>query len=236
MGRPSHLLLALALALGLSLALAAPAFAQTRSLEEGPIVRRQLLYRSDRLELNPALGHTLNDPYRRTLFLDVAANYHLTNTFSLGINVAWGALHYNTGLLDEIERVNPQRARELRFAETTLLTNFHLGYVPFYGKFNFLDLGSVDWDFHLIGGIGGALLSSRQPSDLEGFKFGPAFGGGFRFFWSGDMALSINVIDYMFSTAAVARHGQSPEEEFTHNVLVSIGVSFFVTGNLRVSR
>lgn len=231
MARAWHVLIAIGLLLGLT----APAFAQTRSLEEGPIVRRQLLYRSDRLEVQPALGHTLNDPYRRTLFLDVAANYHLTNTFSLGLDLGWGAIHYNSSLLDEIEAANPARARELGFAETTLLTNFHLGYVPFYGKFNFLDVGTVNWDFHLIGGVGGALISSDSP-DLEGFKFGPAFGGGFRFFWSGDMALAFNLVDYMFSTSDVSREADPPTDQFSHNVLLTIGVSFFVTGELRVSR
>ena len=44
-------------------------------MEEGPVVRRQLLYRSSRLEVTPALAHSLNDPYRRTLFLDVSLNY-----------------------------------------------------------------------------------------------------------------------------------------------------------------
>ena len=211
------------------------AFAQSRSLEEGPIVRRQLLYRSNRLEIMPALAHTLNDHYRRTLFLDVAANYHLTNTFSLGLNAGWGALNYNTNIMDEIEATNPSVARELDYAETTLLFNFHLGYVPYYGKFNFLEATTVNFDLHLIGGLAAALLSSDSPS-LEGFKFGPAIGAGLRFFIDGDKAITIEIVDHMFSAADVQRGDERVEESFTHNVLVSIGVSFFVTGELRVSR
>ncbi len=213
----------------------ATGFAQSRSLEEGPIVRRQLLYRSDRIEVMPSLAHTLNDPYRRTLFLDVGANYHLTNTFSLGLNAGWGALKYNSNILDEVEATNPSVARTLGFAETTLLFNFHVGWVPYYGRFNFLEATTVNFDLHLIGGLAAALLTSDSPS-LEGFKFGPAFGAGLRFFLNGDTALTINIVDHMFSSAEVQRGEQRPEEEFSHNILLSVGVSFFVTGELRVSR
>ncbi|MBN1945044.1 MAG: outer membrane beta-barrel domain-containing protein [Bradymonadales bacterium] len=209
--------------------------AQGRSLEEGPIVRRQLLFRSNRVEIAPSLGHTLNDSYRRTLYLNVAANYHLTNTFSLGVNVGWGALHYNTNLMDEIEASSPAVARTLDFAEPTLLGHFHLSYVPFYGKFNILEETTVNYDFHLIGGLSGALMSS-DVADLDGFKFGPALGAGFRFFLGGDTAITIDLVDHLFSYSPVARPGVQAESSFSHQVMVSLGVSFFVTGELRVSR
>lgn len=225
----------LLIALGLCAGIAANVAAQTRSIEEGPIVRRQLLYRSSRLEVMPALGLTLNDPYRHTMMLTAAANYHLTNTFSLGVNVSWGWLNYNTNLTDDIETVDPAAARLIDFSDLTLLTDFHLGYVPFYGKFNFLEAGTVNWDFHLVAGAGGGLITSDN-SDLEGFKFAPMFGGGFRFFINGDTALTIDALDYMFESADIAIRGEEPETSFSHHVLINIGVSFFVTGDLRVSR
>lgn len=212
-----------------------PAAQAQRSLEEGPIVRRQLLFRSNRIEVAPALGHTLNDPYRRTLYLNVAGNYHLTNEFSLGLNLGWGALHYNTNLLDEIESANPAVSRSLDFAEPILLGHFHLAYVPFYGKFNLLEETTINYDFHLIGGVCGALMSSDSP-DLEGFKFGPAIGAGMRFFINGDTAIFLEIVDHMFSYSDVARPGVRTEDGFSHTFMLSIGVSFFVTGELRVSR
>lgn len=223
------------LALSLVSGLASSAVAQERSLDEGPIVRRQLLYRSDRLELAPSIGHTLNDPYLRHLFVNLGINYHLTNTFSLGLTAGWGGIQYNSNILDEIEATQPSIARDLDFAETTLLANFHLGWVPYYGKFNFLSETTVNFDLHLIGGIAGALLSSDS-DDLSGFKFGPAIGVGMRFFFDGDMALNLELVDHMYSFAEVQREGAPPEEEFTHTVMFTLGVSFFVTGDLRVSR
>jgi outer membrane beta-barrel protein len=211
------------------------AFAQRRSLEEGPVVRRQLLYRSDRIELEPAIGHTMNDPYRRTLYLHLGTNYHLTNDFSVGLNLAFGAIHYNSNLLDGVEAANPSVARRLGFAETTLQTDFHLAYVPFYGKFHILEEATVNYDFHVMLGVGGALQSADEPA-LEGFKFGPALGFGFRFFLDGDTAVTFDVIDHMFSAADVQREAQLAEESFSHSVMIAIGVSFFVTGELRVSR
>lgn len=78
--------------------LAADVAAQSRSLQSGPVVRRQLLYRSDRLELAPSIGTTIAPVYQRTLFLSVAARYHLTNAFSLGVNANLGGLNLNTSI------------------------------------------------------------------------------------------------------------------------------------------
>ncbi|MCA9563252.1 MAG: outer membrane beta-barrel domain-containing protein [Myxococcales bacterium] len=219
----------------LSLAVTPVAMAQSRSLEEGPIVRRQLLFRSARLELTPMLQHSLNDTYQRTLFLGLGVNYHLTNAFSIGLTAGWGALSYDTGLADNIAASNPAVNRRLNFAENTLLTNIHIGFVPFYGKFNFLRASTINWDFHLIVGAAGALVSADSP-DIEGFKFGPAFGAGFRFYVNGDTALSLDVTDHMYSVADIQRDGTRADEQFSHTVLFSLGVSFFVTGDLRVSR
>ena len=213
----------------------APAWAQSRSLDEGPIVRRQLLYRSDRLEVATSLGHSLTGTYQRTAFLASALNYHLTNTFSMGLNAAWGALRYNTQLMDEIESTTPSIARTLSVAETVLYTDFHLGYVPYYGKFNFLERKTVNFDFHLVAGAAGDLVLSDS-DQLSGFKFGPSFGAGMRFFINGDTAINVEVTDHIYSMADVQRESQRVEERFTHQVMLSVGASFFVTGELHTSR
>lgn len=233
-----RLIALIGLLLAVSTLLEAQAWAQNRSLE-GSVIRRQLLYRSNRIELEPALAHTLNDTYRRTAYLHLAANYHLTNTFALGINLGWGAIGYNSNILDAIEAENPGVARQLGLADTTLVGDFHLAYVPFLGKFNFLEVGTVNWDFHLLGGVGGALVSTDDAEtfpDLDGFKFGPMIGAGLRFFFNGDMAVSVNLIDRMFEAADIQRAAVSNPESFSHHVMVTAGVSFFVTGELRVSR
>jgi hypothetical protein len=50
------------------------------------------------------------------------------------------------------------------------------------------------------------------------------------------MSLNLELVDHMYSFAEVQREGAPPEEEFTHTVMFTLGVSFFVTGDLRVSR
>jgi outer membrane beta-barrel protein len=219
----------------LMLICAAPLWAQSRSLDEGTIVRRQLLYRSDRLEVATSLGHSLTGTYQRTAFLASALNYHLTNTFSLGLNAAWGALRYNTQLMDEIEVTTPSIARSLSVAETVLYSDFHLGYVPYYGKFNFLERTTVNFDFHLSAGVAGDLILSDS-EQLSGFKFGPSVGGGMRFFLNGDTAINIELTDHIYSMADVQRENQRIVERFSHQVMLSVGASFFVTGELHVSR
>ena len=77
---------------------------------------------------------------------------------------------------------------------------------------------------------------SSDSTDLEGFKFGPMFGVGMRFFVNGDTAITFDVVDHMVSFSDVARPGVPSEESFSHIVMISIGASFFVTGELHVSR
>lgn len=66
---------------------ASDASAQTRSLQEGPSVRRQLLFRSARFELAPSVGTSFGTSYQRSVIIGATARYHLTNAFSAGLNL-----------------------------------------------------------------------------------------------------------------------------------------------------
>ena len=68
------------------LSFASVASAQNRSLYEGPVVRRELLYRSSKLEIAPALGVAFGGIYEREIMVGAAFRYHLTNSFSVGLN------------------------------------------------------------------------------------------------------------------------------------------------------
>jgi outer membrane beta-barrel protein len=223
----------------------ADAEAQSRSLQSGPVVRRQLLFRSDRLEVSPMIASSIAPVYQRTIFLTVAGRYHLTNAFSLGLNANVGGLNLNTSVArnyeDSIVEIPGSRRPSLEYATPLLLTDFHLSFVPLHGKVNLFN-NILHWDFYLTAGVGGALISSDS-DDLSGFEFGPAIGVGLRTFVSDKFAVNVLFQDYLYSSADAQEICCGPRGEprevndrFRSHVVGGAGVSIFFPSDVRVSR
>lgn len=219
------------------------ASAERRSLEEGPIVRRKLLFRSSRFELAPRVGSTLNDAYKRNVLVGLDANYHLTNHFSLGLGFGYGVLASNTDLLDQVNsEVDAAISNSLRYATTQVLFDAHISYVPLFGKISILDSSVLDYDLSLDLGFGGALIAAVADGDatgddlLSGFKPAPVIGMGFRVFVSDSIAVSFSVKDYIYSIADVQEEGVEPTTELRNNVTLGLGASFFFPTDVKVSR
>lgn len=220
--------------------MAAEAAAEKRnSLDEGPSVRRKQLYRSDRFELMPSVGFTINDAYKRNILVGAEANFHLTNEFGIGVTGQYGAVALNSDLLDQIEStIDPDVTKELAYGTTMLLVDAHLSYVPLFGKFSVFRT-TIDYDLHLLAGFGGALIASAgdgEGGDLEGFNPGPMFGGGARFFFADSIAFTLDVKDYIYTTADVQERGNEPTSELRDNWMMSIGISIFFPGKVAISR
>lgn len=228
--------------LGCFLALGSEAAAQGHraSFEEGPPVRRKLLYRSSRFELMPQVGFTLNDTYKRNLLVGADASFYLTNEFGLGVSVGYGAVALNTDLLDQIEgTIGSDVQQGLSYATTQLLVDGHVSYVPIFGKFA-IARTVVDYDIHLIGGFGGAIIAAdgnnAAHAAFTGFKPGPVVGGGARMFLADSIALTVDLKDYIYSTADVQEGPAAPQSELRGNLVFMLGASFFFPGDVPVSR
>lgn len=221
------------------------AMAQERSLSEGPVVRRQLLFRSSKVEIAPALGLSLGGVYQRDVLIGAAVRYHLTNSFSAGLNVAVSPIALDTSLTSNLSTASPEVSREMDFASQFALVDAHLSYVPIGGKVNLLGNNTYYYDFYVAAGIGGALITSDAP-DLEGFKFGPALTAGVRFFLSDNIALNLRTTSYLYSSALAQRtivdgatgqrFPQAIEERFRAHTMGLVGISVFLPGDVRVSR
>lgn len=210
------------------------------SLDEGPIVRRKLLYRSSRFEVAPRLGSTLNDAYKRNMLVGLDANFHLTNEFGLGVSGYFSPLHPNTDLLDQIEgTLSASEQADISYAVVTALFDVHASFVPFFGKFSVFR-NIINYDIHLVGGLGGALISAEGAAAGEakftGINPGMMFGGGGRLFISDNIAVVMDVKDYIYSTADSQTGQTRPKLELRSNVMMSLGVSFFFPGEVPISR
>ncbi len=215
------------------------------SLEEGSIVRRQLLYRSSRFELQPRLGGTLNDSFKRNVLAGLDMNYYLTNKFGLGVGGVFGAVSVDTDLLEQINgTLGGEDTEGLSFTLTTLLIDAHISYVPIFGKLSVFKSNILDYDLHLLAGFGGALLGVEGNTEgelLSGFKPGPMLGLGFRIFASNNFAITVDVRDYIYSSADIQEGPQdgrrpAPVTELRNNLTLGLGVSVFFPGEVPISR
>jgi outer membrane beta-barrel protein len=225
-----------------SLSFASFAAAQNRSLYEGPVVRRELLYRSSKMEIAPALGVAFGGIYQREIMAGAAFRYHLTNSFSVGLNVNYG-IGMDSSLTDNLATASPEVSRQVETSVQTLLTDVHVSYVPIAGKINLFGNSTYHYDFSIGAGVGGALLSS-DAEDIAGFKFGPALTLGMRFFVTDNIAINLRTTSYFYASALAqrivvdngVRAPQPFEERFRAHTIGMLGISIFLPGDVRVSR
>ncbi len=101
------------LALGGLLAFESTAVAQeiqlTGPLAGAPAVRGLRWHRNKRFEVAPMVSFTLLNEFKHTILAGAKLNYNLTDWLAVGAWGAFGVAHINTGLTDEVEKVNKDR-------------------------------------------------------------------------------------------------------------------------------
>ncbi len=213
----------------------------------GPIVRRQLLYRSSRLELQPMLAQTLNDSFIRNTLVGANITYHLNNSFAVGFTAGYGVLQTDTSLRENVyetlNREDPNRLNQLSYSYVSWAADLGISYVPIFGKFTILNGAITHYDFHVMGGLSvvgesGVKANENGPgivdSALEGISPGGMIGAGFRFFVGDMISINIQARDYIYSRAQVSRGAVNPQ--LSNNMILSLGVGIFLPGDVKISR
>lgn len=118
----------------------------TGPLAGAPAVRKLRLYREGRIEIAPLASFTLLDEYQRTILFGARLNYNITDWLAIGVYGAYGAIKIQTGLSDEIQKVNEGRGCRDANGEPTQLTepNCRLTAVNMGQEFKD-QLGTMDW-------------------------------------------------------------------------------------------
>lgn len=238
---------ALCLVPEIALAQDEPEEARETALEKGPMVRRKLLYRSTRVELAPLFGFTLADPFTRNGIAGLSANFHLTNEFAIGITGGLGVIQSPTDLrnnMDEALNAGSNRgADRIGYSHVGWLASLEGSWVPMFGKFSILDSMTVNYDMHLIFGAAfiGQAAQSAAPglevtdTSLIGNKVAPTVGIGFRFFVSDFMSVNLQLRDFIYSRAEFG-DGTTSTTRLSNNFMLSLGLSFFLPTEVKVSR
>ncbi|HJK98525.1 MAG TPA: outer membrane beta-barrel domain-containing protein [Polyangiaceae bacterium LLY-WYZ-14_1] len=219
---------------------AAPRRAET--VEDIYAVQQIYALRSNRVEVAPSVGFTLNDPYISHPSVGIAVNYWWTNVLALGVNFNW-----YQGLESESD-LNFFVRRSTRLAvpitEYQLGANLNFTYVPLYGKFAMFNEFLFQWDAYLVGGVG--IMRTRPipvvDPDVRTFEFDfrVAFnvGVGIRVFATRYLAIFAELRDYAFldrlENLDVSLENRFDEDTWlddsptlTNNVTVQIGFTLF---------
>lgn len=214
------------------------------SLEEGPIVRRRLLYRSGRMEIEPRVAFTTNDALLRNILPGLAFNYYLNNTFGVGASFGFGALQMDTSLKSSLEAtLSDDQLAETSYSRIGWAGDFSAVYVPLFGKFTIMNSLITHYDVHLFGGMSiinevaesAAGDAGNDPDPvLGGLRPGGMFGAGMRFFMNERLALNFQVRNNIFPRAQLSQGGAEPGLKNT--VMMSVGVGIFLPGDVKISR
>lgn len=219
-----------------------PAEEELASLERGAIVRRQLLHRSGRLELQPMMAFSVNDAYIRNGVAGLSASYYLNNVFGLTASFGYGLLQLDTSLRENLAKTIPeQRMENVSYAKMNWIAEAGLVSVPLFGKFSLMNSVFSHYDFHLMGGV--ALISEDAVAALEGgwvddglnsMRPGLMLGAGLRFFMGKMFSLNFQARNYVTTRAEISDGSATPQ--LGNTVMLSAGIGIYFPGEVRIAR
>lgn len=216
------------------------------SLEEGAPVRRLLLLRSGRFEIQPMASFSLNDPFVRNIGFGAALSYHFNNSLGLGADFAFAPVHLDTDETKTVQQAgySPRVRDALSVSQLSMAGDIGIVYVPIFGKFSVFGW-SANYDLHLFGGAGVLLMEGRCAvegsactinSNLDGAKFAGALGVGTRIYFNNYLALNLELRDFLTSFAEYGRTVNEDNSEFQNFFMANIGLSIFLPFDVYVSR
>lgn len=137
-----------------------------RSETRTRIVQDRIVNRRNKVEFGLSYGGVLGgDSYMQTQSVGLAADYHITPRWSVGVHY----FDFTNSLTPEGQRVFDQarqayaagaRAYAVDVDYPLNATMAMVNWYPIYGKTSFLDMGITQFDLYLLGGAGQMNLSS----------------------------------------------------------------------------
>jgi hypothetical protein len=165
-------------------------------------VRKQLLLRAERGELNLLLGPTIPSYYTRHMLFCFGGSYFITDWVGVGADII-GSIPMATNLTSQLQNelsLESNSKVSLPRSGFDFITAAKVTFVPLSGKLVLMNryLGYVDFFLSVGGGMahvkGYNGLSSRV-------SYAITVGGGLRFYPVKFLSVNIEVMDYMVSMA-----------------------------------
>ena len=176
-------------------------------LKESDAVRNRFLLRDSRFEIAPTIGFTLNDAFRRNTIFGLKMDYHLKDNLALGGRFGY-SIASDSALAENLAAKRPHRVKAGGFSDLQLNASVVLTYTPIVGKMAFLGRRVLDYDLHVLVGVG--IASATGTPDLEGVSPAGVAGIGARIFMNQSSAVVLQVRDLMYSAALTVSSALTP--------------------------
>jgi len=216
---------------------------QKEVVEKIYAVQQIYALRKNRIELSPAAGFTVNDPYVSHPSLGLGLNYWWTNVLAIGVNFLWYQGLENESDLNFFARRSTRLAVPIN--EYQLGAHLNFSYVPLYGKFSMFNEYIFQWDAYVVGGLG--VLRTRPVPVVDpevrqfDFDWRLAFnaGIGIRVFITRYLSVFTELRDYAYLerlenldvASGDARENKdtwlASSPTLTNNVTIHLGISLF---------
>ena len=198
-------------------------------LESGPAVRERMQLRGGRFTAAPAFGMTMNDPFRRNALVGAQLTYHFSDSMGLAATGLYG-IAFDTGLTEQIGEKRKSKSSG-GFSDVQALVDVAFEYVPVTGKLAIVGREVLSYDFHVVGGVGGAKVVGSV--DADSFAIAPVLGIGLRVFPLTSVSVNIEVRDYIYSAATHAvedtldgKTETRADASWSNHFATTIGVGF----------
>jgi outer membrane beta-barrel protein len=186
----------------------------TRTLAERiPSVTHRVFAKSGRVELYPALGVSLTDPFYRYVMPGVGLNYYILESLAVGASV-----DYFAGLRTRIEVTGGTAVPQPDFNRPRFAARLQVSWLPLYGKVSWLAESVSHFDTYLTGAVG--VLGPQQGAMTPGFSLAL----GQHYFFNGWLALRVELRDELFLLARAPT-----ASKYLQNLLsASVGLCFYL--------
>ncbi|MEM6734392.1 MAG: outer membrane beta-barrel domain-containing protein, partial [Myxococcota bacterium] len=165
---------------------------EQKSLAERiPSVTRRTFRKEGRLQIAPAIGLSLNDPFFDHVTLGAGLHYHIVESLAVGVTG-----FYSVAIENEIGvagGVGP--APENQFDRAAYSALFEVSWAPFYGKLSLLAEDVLHFDTFISVGGGIVGLDQGDPAIAGTIAFGQ------HYFMNEWLAIRLEVRDQIFSMA-----------------------------------
>jgi outer membrane beta-barrel protein len=198
-------------------------------------VSGQLYRKAGKLELTiPAGVFSLNDAFFSKYMVGAKLTYHLTETWSLGVNGSFGTSSAtgSTSICTVNAGCNPATSGQLNQVPGDIkwIAGGEVGFSPLYGKLNLFGEKALHFDLSLL--VGADLVSYRDVLDATAANAGATpgtvstpgghVGIGARLFFARFMALRLELRDVFYKVSAL------PTGNLQTQLLAEAGLSFFI--------
>ncbi len=184
--------------------------------ERIPSVTRRVFKKQGRVELFPAVGWSLNDPFYNHVVATGGLSFHVLESLSIGVTG-----EYYAALQAKVPVTGGRLAGDPSVNSPAYAARLEAAWSPLYGKLSILAEGVVHFDVYALAGAGVVGGSDSKPT-VAG-----VVGLGQHYFLNDWMALRIEVRDQIF---VMSRDGAAPgQDKHIQSLLsASLGMCFYL--------